>query len=88
MTKLDILMTFLGIAAYVAIMIDLRNEEQKIANFEHYQEKRRVYLQNMNKKRVDERVRQQALERKAEIRKELAQSKIAGVAEELGSSDI
>lgn len=88
MTKLDILMAFLGLAAYVAIMIDLRNEEQKIANFEHYQEKRRVYLQNMNKKRVDERVRQQAQERKAEARKEIAQLKIDGIAEELGSSDI
>lgn len=88
MTKLDILMTLLGMAAYIAIMIDLRSDEQKVANFETYQEKRRVYLQNMNKKRVDERGRQQISERKATVYKELSQSKIEGVAEKLGASDI
>lgn len=86
MTKLDVLMAILGVASYIAIMVDLRSYEQKLADFETYQEKRRVYLQNMNHKRKEEIAREKALEKKSAAKAELNQ--IAGAAEKLGSSDV
>ena len=43
MDKIDILMAVLGAAAYMAIMVDLRNYERKMAAFEALQERRRKY---------------------------------------------
>ncbi len=47
MQKIDILITMLGIASYLAIMFDLYRYENKIAQFEAIQEKRRLYAQIM-----------------------------------------
>lgn len=87
MTKLDFLMTLMGIAAYVAIMIDLRNYEQKVANFELYQEKRRIYLQNMNRKRVEEKRPERPIAAK-KVKGDPEAGALEGTAEKLGSSDI
>ncbi len=54
MDKIDILMAILGAAAYVAIMVDLRNYERKMAAFEAVQEKRRKYAELQAERRKAE----------------------------------
>ncbi len=67
MDKVDILMAMLGFAAYLAILVDLRNYERKMAAFEAVQEQRRRYAEL------------QAERRKAEIAMEKSiQEKIKG----------
>ena len=54
MDKIYILMAILGAAAYVAIMVDLRNYERKMAAFEAVQEKRRKYAELQAERRKAE----------------------------------
>ena len=54
MEQIDILMAILGAAAYVAIMVDLRNYERKMAAFEAVQEKRRKYAELQAERRKAE----------------------------------
>ena len=54
MDKIDILMAILGAAAYVAIMVDLRNYERKMAAFEAVQETRRKYAELQAERRKAE----------------------------------
>ena len=54
MDKIDILMAILGAAAYVAIMVDLRNYERKMAAFEAVQDKRRKYAELQAERRKAE----------------------------------
>lgn len=86
MNKLDVLMVLLGIASYLAIVIDLRNTERKSIEFDSHQEKRRIYQLNMNKRRREEIARAKLMERKAQEKMELRN--IAGTVEKLGTSDI
>ena len=84
MTKLDFLMIVLGIASYVAIMVDMRTAEQRLKEFEENSEKRRIYLQHIEQKRREETAKAKALEKKMAAKAELNQM----AAEKLGASDI
>ncbi len=69
MDKLDIFMALLGLIAYMAIMIDLRNYERRMVAFEAIQEKRRKYAElQAEKRRI-------ALEREKAIKEKVAEEK-------------
>ena len=62
MDKIDILMAILGIAAYMAIMVDLRNYERKMAAFEAVQERRRKYAELQAERRKAEKKKKKSIE--------------------------
>lgn len=86
MSKLDVLMTLIGIASYMAIVIDFRNTERKSMEFNANQETRRIYQLNVNRRRREEIARAKLLERKAQEKLEL--KNIAGTVEKLGASGL
>ena len=62
MDKIDILMAILGVAAYMAIMVDLRNYERKMAVFEAVQERRRKYAELQAERRKAELAMEKSIE--------------------------
>lgn len=64
MDKVDILMAVLGFAAYMAIMVDLRNYERKMAAFEAVQERRRKYAELQAERRKAEMAMEKSLQEK------------------------
>lgn len=64
MDKIDIFMVFLGIISYMAIMIDLRNYERKVAAFEAIQERRRRHAELQAERRKAEIERERSIEDK------------------------
>lgn len=64
MDKIDVFMVFLGIISYMAIMIDLRNYERKVAAFEAIQERRRRQAELQAEKRKAEIERERSIEDK------------------------
>lgn len=83
MEKVDILITLLGIASYIAIMMDLRNYERKLALFEELQEKKRIFNQRLLEKRKADHARELAAEKRIARQQEVAQ--LSGVVEKLGA---
>lgn len=83
MEKVDILIALLGLASYMAIMMDLRSYEQKLAQYEEIQEKKRQYSQRLLERRKADRARELAAERRAARQQEAAQ--LSGVVEKLGA---
>lgn len=64
MDKVDILMAVLGFAAYMAIMVDLRNYERKMAAFEAVQERRRKYAELQAERRKAEMAMEKSIQEK------------------------
>ena len=83
MEKVDILITLLGVASYLAIMMDLRNYERRLAQFEELQEKKRQFNQRMLEKKKADHAREVAAEKRAARQNEVAQ--LSGVVEKLGA---
>lgn len=83
MEKVDILITLLGIASYIAIMMDLRNYERKLALFEELQEKKRIFNQRLLEKKKADHARELAAEKRIARQQEVAQ--LSGVVEKLGA---
>lgn len=83
MEKVDILITLLGVASYIAIMVDLRSYERRLIQFEELQEKKRQFNQRMLEKRKAEHAREIAAEKRAARQNEVAQ--LSGVVERLGA---
>ncbi len=63
MDKVDVLMAILGVAAYMGIMIDLRNYERKMAAFEALQERRRKYAELRAERRKAELAMEKSIEK-------------------------
>ncbi len=74
MDKIDILMAVLGAAAYMAIMVDLRNYERKMAAFEALQERRRKYAELQAERRKAELAMEKSIEKAVKSKE---QSKLA-----------
>ncbi|MBQ3032780.1 MAG: hypothetical protein IJD28_00235 [Deferribacterales bacterium] len=85
MEKVDILIALLGVASYVAIMMDLRSYERRLKQFEEIQEKKRLYTQRLLEKKKAERARELAAEKRAARQNEVAQ--LSGVVEKLGAME-
>ena len=85
MERIDILIGLLGIASYIAIVMDLRSYERRLIQFEEIQQKRRLYTQRLLEKRKAERARELAAERRAARQSEVAQ--LSGVVEKLGAME-
>lgn len=66
MDKVDFLMVLLGIAAYVATMVDLRNYERKMAAFEAVQERRRKYAELQAERRKAELAMEKSIKQNAQ----------------------
>lgn len=64
MDKVDILMAILGFAAYMAIMVDLRNYERKMAAYEAVQERRRKYAELQAERRKAELAMEKSIQQK------------------------
>lgn len=62
MDKIDIFMAFLGFLSYVAIMVDLKNYERKMAAFEAIQERRRKYAELQAERRKAELALEKSIE--------------------------
>ncbi len=74
MDKIDILMAVLGAAAYMAIMVDLRNYERKMAAFEALHERRRKYAELQAERRKAELAMEKSIEQAVKSKE---QSKLA-----------
>lgn len=83
MEKVDILIALLGFASYVAIMLDLRGYERKLAQYEEIQEKKRQYTLRLLEKRKADKARELAAEKRMARQQEVAQ--LSGVVEKLGA---
>lgn len=64
MDKIDILMAVLGIVAYMAILIDLRDYERKMAAYEAVQERRRKYAELQAERRKAELAMEKSIQEK------------------------
>ena len=74
MDKIDILMAILGVAAYMAIMVDLRNYERKMAAFEAVQERRRKYAELQAERRKAELAMEKSIQEKLKKKERSNQS--------------
>ena len=68
MDKIDILMAILGAAAYMAIIVDLRNYERKMAACAAVQERRRKYAELQAERRKAELAMEKSIEQAVKSR--------------------
>lgn len=77
MDKVDIMMAILGIVAYMAILIDLRDYERKMAAYEAVQEKRRKYAELQAERRKAEIAMEKSIQEKLKNKNNAGNEKMA-----------